>query len=65
MIDNWSHFIYMDGYGGYVWASYVLTLAVFIGLWWGAHRSKIRASQHIAAAIRREQQSERTGGDFS
>lgn len=41
-------FIMMDGYGGYIWSCYAVTLLVFVGLWVFASRNKIRALRRIS-----------------
>lgn len=50
MIDGLYNFIVMDGYGAYVWSSYLATAAVFIGLWLFVRRGKIQALQRVTAS---------------
>ena len=54
--ESFSAFMLMDGHGAYVWAAYVLTLAILgVNLWWPGlvRKSFVKAEkQHISRDIK-------------
>lgn len=47
---TWAEFFSMDGYAAFVWPSYALGVAAFVGLWARA-RAKLRRAERDVAQL--------------
>lgn len=57
--DNFSHFLWMDGHGPYVWASYILTIVLFVAMALGPKLRKAKFVKQQRALAARQASAER------